>query len=91
VSLAFLANLPAWGESCGRFASALRARYGVDEQAMEFFSFFAEPPPDSEQRLLAVLDAGLDDGDSPVRARRAARLLQAYELLFWDTLADGVA
>jgi hypothetical protein len=91
VSLAFLANLAAWGESCGRVAEALRARYRVEEQAVEFFRFFAEPPPDSEQRLLAVLDVGLGEGDSPVRARRAARLLQAYELLFWDTLAEGIA
>jgi hypothetical protein len=37
-----------------------------------------------------VLDEGLGDGDSPVRARRAARLLRAYELLFWDTLAEGI-
>lgn len=91
VSLAFLANLAAWGESCGRVAEALRTRYRVDEQAVRFFRFFAEPPPDSEQRLLAVLDVGLGEGDSPVRARRAARLLQAYELLFWDTLADGIS
>lgn len=91
VSLAFLANLAAWGESCGRMAETLRARYRVEEQAVEFLRFFAEPPPDSEQRLLAAIDIGLGEGDSPVRARRAARLLQAYELLFWDTLAEGIA
>ena len=91
VSLAFLANLAAWGRSCARVAEALRARYGVGEQTVAFFSFFAEPPPGSEQRLLAVLGSGLGEGDSPVRARRAARLLQAYELLFWDTLAEGIA
>jgi hypothetical protein len=38
-----------------------------------------------------VLDVGLGEGDSPVRARRAARLLQACELLFWETLAEGIA
>jgi hypothetical protein len=90
VSLALLANLAAWGANCGRVAGALRARYGLDEDAVSFFTFFAEPPPDSEQRLLTVLDEGLAAGDSPARARRAARLLQAYELLFWDTLAEGM-
>jgi hypothetical protein len=40
--------------------------------------------------VLAVLDEGLGAGDSPTRAGRAARLLQAYELLFWDTLAEGI-
>lgn len=91
MSLALLANLAAWGVNCDRVAMALRARYGLDDDAVEFFTFFAEPPPDSEQRLLAVLDAGLASGDDPVRARRAARLLQAYELLFWDALAEGIA
>lgn len=91
VSLALLANLAAWGANCGGMAEALRARYELDEGAVAFFMFFAPPPPDFEHRLLAVLDDGLAGREPPVRARRAARLLQAYELLFWDTLAEGVA
>jgi len=43
-------------------------------------------PPGFEERAVAVADAGLAAGDSPARARRAARLLQAYELMYWDTL-----
>jgi hypothetical protein len=34
-----------------------------------------------------VIDEGLAAGESPLRAKRAARLLQAYELMFWDALA----
>jgi hypothetical protein len=37
-----------------------------------------------------VIQAGLDVSDEPAEARRAARLLHAYELRFWDALADGV-
>lgn len=85
VALAFLANLAAWGENCGRIAEALRDRYDVS-----FFDFFATPPPDFEERALAVIEAGLAAGDAPERARRAARFLQAYELLYWDTLADAL-
>jgi hypothetical protein len=55
-----------------------------------FFDFFAEPAPRFEERALVVADEGLAAGDSPTRARRAARLLQAYELMFWDALADAV-
>lgn len=89
VTLAFLANLAAWGTNCGRVAAALRDRYGAEEEAVAFFDFFATPPPGFEERALAVVDEGLRAGDSPHRARRAARLLQAYELRFWDTLAEG--
>jgi thiaminase len=87
VALAFLANLAAWGANCGRVADALRRRYGLDEAAVAFFTFFASPPPGFEQRALAVIDAGLAAGDDPLGARRATRLLQAYELRFWDGIA----
>jgi thiaminase len=87
VALSFLANLAAWGANCGRAAEALSQRYALDDRAVAFFAFFASPPPDFEQRALAVIDAGLRAGDDPARALRATRLLQAYELLFWDGLA----
>jgi hypothetical protein len=37
-----------------------------------------------------VIQAALDMSDEPGEARRAARLLHAYELRFGDALADGV-
>ena len=83
VALAFLANLETWGRSCGRMRDALRPAYGDD--AVAFFDFFAQTPQDFEERALALVAAG-----EPSSARRAARLLQAYELLYWDTLADGL-
>jgi len=85
VAIAFLANLAAWGESCGRLAAALRGAYGLDDRAVGFFDFFATADPGFERLALAVADSGLAEGDSRVGARRAARLLQAYELLYWDT------
>jgi TENA/THI-4/PQQC family len=83
VALAFLANLESWGRSCGRMRDALRPLYGSDRVA--FFDFFAEPPAGFEERALELITTG-----DPVSGRRAARLLQAYELLHWDTLADGL-
>ncbi len=85
VALAFLVNLEAWGEACVRMARALGGRFDVS-----FFELFAEPPSGFAERALAVVEQGLDNGEEPQRARRAARLLQAYELLYWDTLADAL-
>jgi TENA/THI-4/PQQC family len=87
VALAFLANLAAWGENCGRVATALRDVYGAGDEAVAFFEFFATPPPGFREDTLAVVQAGLDAGEDPAEMRRAARLLQAYELLFWDAAA----
>ncbi len=83
VALAFLANLESWGRSCARMRDALRLRLGPE--AVAFFDFFAEAPPAFEERALALVETG-----EPASARRAARLLQAYEQLYWDTLADGL-
>src|SRR5688572_9248215 len=88
VTLAFLANLAAWGENCGKVATALRDAYDAGDEAVAFFEFFAAPLPGFREETLAVVQAGVDAGDDPSEMRRAARLLQAYELLFWDALAD---
>ena len=83
VALAFLANLESWGRSCARMRDALRPVYEAD--AVAFFDFFAKPPAGFEERALTLVATG-----PPASARRAARLLQAYELLYWDTLTDGL-
>jgi len=83
VALAFLVNLESWGRSCARLRDALRPHYGAE--AVSFFDFFASPPAGFEERMLALIATG-----DRVSGRRAARLLQAYEVLYWDTLADGL-
>ena len=83
VALAFLANLEAWGASCARMAGALDGRFDV-----AFFEFFAQTPPGFEQSALAVIAQGLDAGEPREQAIRAARRLQACELLYWDTFAE---
>jgi hypothetical protein len=80
VALAFLANLETWGRCCARIRDALRPSLGDD--AVAFFDFFAQPAPGFEERALRLVATG-----DETTARRAARLLQAYEILFWDTLA----
>jgi hypothetical protein len=90
VALAFLANLAAWGANCAAVADALRDAYDATDEAVAFFEFFAVAPPGFRERTLAVVQAGLDAGDDPLEASRGARLLQAYELQFWNALADGI-
>lgn len=90
VALAFLANLAAWGHNCGRVARALRDRHGAPEEAVAFFDFFATSPPGFEEAALGVVDSGLAAGEPPVAAARAARVLQAYELMFWNALGAGL-
>jgi hypothetical protein len=88
VVLALLANFSAWGAYCATVAQALRVHYGFDDEGCAFFDFFATPPPDGDEPALAVVQAALDAGRGSGRAREHGRLLQSYELMFWNTLAE---
>jgi hypothetical protein len=86
VAGAFLVNLDAWGSCCARMADVLPRSYGLAEPDCAFFANFAGPSDELERISLAVVDAGLSQGVDPAAIARAARLLQAYELLFWNSL-----
>jgi predicted nucleic acid-binding protein len=44
------------------------------------------PEPLARAQALAVIETGLARGVETHRIIRAARMLQEYELMFWDTL-----
>ena len=75
---AFLINLPVWGANCGRMADALRREYRLAEADVAFFTLFA-----------TAVAEGLDQRVHQDRIRRTTALLQGYELLFWDTMAQA--
>jgi thiaminase len=86
IAAAYLVNFPAWGENCGRLSRILKERFGLGEKEVAFFDLFASPPATFEASALRVIQQGLDAGTEPRLIQRAARLLQAYELMYWDTL-----
>jgi hypothetical protein len=83
---AFLVNLEAWGANCSRMSRALRDLYGLTGADVAFFDLFALTPPGFEEQGIAVVEEGLAQGVDPGRIHRAARMLQGYELLYWDTI-----
>jgi hypothetical protein len=84
----FLVNFGVFGENMARMRAALISVYGFAPEDIEFFTFFAEPIPGFEEDALEVIAAGLLEGACPRDVRRSARLLQAYELDFWQAAAD---
>jgi len=86
IAAAYLVNFPAWGQNCGRLSRILKEHFGLNEKEVVFFDLFASPPATFETNALIVIQRGLDCGTEPRLVRRAARLLQAYELMYWDTL-----
>ena len=85
MATALAVNFPAWGANCGRVGSALREQYGLTEQATAFFDLFSGPTSSEfEEGVRRVIDDGLHHGVEESQLKRAARLLQSYELMFWD-------
>ena len=88
VAAALSVNFAAWGANCGRIARALRQHSGWPAAAVQFFTQFATAPAEVSPQALAVIEAGLARGVEEHHIVRAARMLQGYELMFWDTLWD---
>jgi len=86
VAAALSVNFAAWGAACGRIVQALYQRYGWQEWEVRFFTQFTTAPSDISPQALAVIEAGVARGMEARRIVRAARMLQGYELMFWDTL-----
>lgn len=89
VAASFLVNFPVFGELTGRMGAALRSQYGFTAQDTAFFDFFGGLPPNFEPDAMAVIESGLAKCADPFEIKRSARLLQAYELFFWDAVSKG--
>jgi thiaminase len=88
VAAAYLMNFHVFGENTARVSTALRRNYGLSAKDTAFFDFFAAPIPNFECNALAVIAADLERGAEPRLIKRAARLLQAFEKMFWDANAS---
>jgi hypothetical protein len=86
VAGAFLANFPAWGMNCGRMSKALMEGYGFKGEDLSFFELFSTPVADFEEKARLVIDAGISQGVEPKTIKEASRMLQGYELMFWDAI-----
>jgi len=89
VAAAYLINFPVFGANTGRMGVALRNVYGFSAHDTAYFDYFGSLPPSFEMDALNVIQDGLNSCASTADIKRAARLLQAYEKDFWDTVAQN--
>jgi hypothetical protein len=57
VIVGVVANFAAWGDYCGRIATAMRSQYGLSDEACGFFDFFAAPVPELVDQAVAAVPA----------------------------------
>lgn len=87
IPLALLVNVEESGGYYMRAADALVEQYGLTEPDVAHFRFFADTPSELLTQAAEVVADGLAAGDSPTEALRAARMVNAYEGMFWAALA----
>ena len=90
IALALLANVEESGTNYTRAANALRTHHNLTEAAVAHFRYFAETPQSILDLATATIETGLSKGDSPDDAIRTARMVNAYEAVFWETLTTGL-
>jgi thiaminase len=78
-AVALIVNLPVWGSNCKRLSKAFRTYYQIQETA--FLDLFAQPTGELEHLALSIIDHYLH---LETQLQRVARLIQAYELMFWN-------
>ena len=83
-TMALVVNLPVWGSNCNRLSKALREKYGIDETS--FLDLFAQPITEAEKDASSVIDCYLDMKEE---MKRVAKLIQGYELMFWNGVYRG--
>ncbi|HEX2130707.1 MAG TPA: hypothetical protein VHH15_04040 [Actinophytocola sp.] len=89
-ALALLANAAESGATYTRVADALRSRYGLTEESVAHFRYFAETPQELLDQAAAVVAAGRACGEDSDEAVRTARIVHALEATFWTAMAEGL-
>lgn len=88
-------NFPAWGKMCSELSEALKSRpeygynaMGDDEvsSSLAFVDFFGTPIEKLDEMAAAVM---MEENVSYSDVVTEVRLLQEYEILFWDSLYEA--
>ncbi|CAJ1942634.1 unnamed protein product [Cylindrotheca closterium] len=85
-------NFPAWGQMCRKLLDALKdgeayEEYkGDDDDALAFVKFFATPIDDLDKMAAAIID---EENATYEEIIEPVRLLQQYEIMFWDGIFEA--
>lgn len=90
IAAAIAVNFPAFGKMCSSLADALKEHYNMKEEEVGFIRFFAAG--DLDEDAVKAIEAYSTNDKGKLNAihykdiKRAVRLLQAYEVMFWDSI-----
>jgi len=82
-SICLIVNLPVWSENCKRLLEAFKRKYNLKN--LGFFEIFSKSFKDLEILALNIAEKYLEDKEDMLLC---SKLIQAYELLFWDSIYE---
>lgn len=85
IAFAFAVNFPVWGEASTRFGDSIGRIYGLKN--LGFFQVFRPPYERFIERSLSIASKYYPE-EKPAMVT-AARNIQAYEKMFWDSIYTG--
>lgn len=93
IAAAVAVNFPAFGQMCLALEDALKKNYKMQEEDLDFLRFFGAGNLD--EGAMKVIEAYHANDKGKLNEieykdiRSAVRLLQAYEVMFWDSVYDS--
>ncbi len=78
-AIALIVNIPVWGEACRRFGNALKENYKIKN--IGFFELFSGPFDKIEEMAIKIIERYKENLSN---MEKCAKLIQAYELMFWN-------
>lgn len=90
IAAAIAVNFPAFGQMCSSLADSLKKNYNMKEEDVDFVRFFAAG--DLDEGAVKAIEAYNTNEKGKLNEvhykdiKRAVRLLQAYEVMFWDSI-----
>jgi len=88
IAAAIAVNFPPFGQMCLALEDALKTNYNINGEDLAFLRFFGICDlDDGAVKVIEASTAKIEYKD----IRRAVRLLQAYEVMFWDSVYESCA
>jgi len=84
-AFALIVDFPVWSAACARLLKAVRERYGL--RRTRFLELFSSVPSEVEERGLQICERYVAEHAESMRF--FARLIESYELSFWQGLGGG--
>lgn len=90
IAAVFAVTLPTWKIIMRKLQGFLVDNYKFSEEDVSFLNYWSSPQPGFEEAARQVIDLGLRRGVDYNKVRNSVRLMEGYQIMFWDSVYRGI-